>query len=114
MKYLIAIVLATSGMVAHAACPDDLYNKWTLKSQSTTLDSGLVKESMPMTYNFTKDNKVNIAVPPIFDVTSPIVCNDNVITINKTVPVDLTIIRLGGSELVWKEKGAGKYFYLGK
>ncbi len=111
--FLFALLGLTS-FSALADCPQALYQKWSLKSQSKQLDVDLKKARMPMTYHFTKDQKANLKSPPFLDVTSPFECNDNTITIKKTVPSYLVIKRISESQLVLEEKKANKVFYFEK
>jgi len=112
-RMLIGLSLFALSSLSQAACRSDLYGHWSLTHTSESLDSGLKPAEAPMTWAFSRDGKATVNMP-FLNATSDFDCTGSAITIRKTVPTTLNIVRLASGKLVWKESGSSTYFYFSR
>lgn len=115
---LIAMFCASSGAWATSPpvlnCNGQIFGRWHLSHTSAELDKDKLKEEMPSSFTFKADGQADISMGGFMNFSYPFHCEEQSIVLEKMVPAYLDIQRVSANELVWKEKGYDKYFYLAK
>lgn len=116
-KKLLVMLMAVSASAfafERKDCNALIFGSWHVTHTSTELDKDKLKEEMPNTFSFKPDGTVSISLGGFMNFSHPFHCDDQSIVLDKMVPSVLNLSRVSGNELVWKEKGDDKYFYLAK
>lgn len=115
--YMIAVNKAVAGAASSFKkedCSEHVFGDWHVTHTSAELDKDKLKEEMPMTFNFKTDGNANWSIGGFMKMTHAFHCEGQSIVLEKMVPSVFEVSRVSARELVWKEKGDDKYFYLAK